>query len=172
VAVLDARRLQNSNADRLSGEPVVPMIKKVETHAMRFMGGFKYRLEEEFIIKTRIRVSRIADDKNFLRLEYNGWLIIRKGYSWDGPSGPTFDSDDFMIGSLVHDALYQLIREKLIERNWKRQADLELYDLCRRSGMPYLRAQYVYWGVRWFADSSAVPGKTREIRVVTLGARK
>jgi len=50
--------------------------------------------------------ARIITD--FMHIDCGGSLCIREGYSWDGPSGPAIDTVDFMRGSLVHDALYQL----------------------------------------------------------------
>jgi hypothetical protein len=44
-----------------------------------------------------------------------------KGYAWNGPSGPTLDTRNFMRGSLVHDALYQLMREGRMDNGLRRQ---------------------------------------------------
>ena len=38
-----------------------------------------------------------------------GHIIVRKGYCWDGPSGPTLDTEDAMRASMFHDVLYQSI---------------------------------------------------------------
>jgi len=51
----------------------------------------------------------------YLKLDGDGQFEFSKGYAWDGPSGSTVDTLNFMRGSLVHDALYQLIRmEKIL----------------------------------------------------------
>lgn len=84
----------------------------------------------------------------------NGVLIMNKGYAWDGPSGPTIDTVDFLKGSLVHDALYQLIREKHLPRKYRKIADKELKKICIKQGMPSWRVWYVYAAVRifgWYA---------------------
>lgn len=53
-----------------------------------------------------------------------------------------------MRGSLVHDALYQLMRENhLDEDRWRPTADDILRRLCREDGMSAIRAWYVYQGV-------------------------
>lgn len=76
-------------------------------------------------------------------------LIVKAGYAWDGPSGPTIDTLNFMRGSLVHDALYQLMRLGHLDKNTYRIfADRELQRICNEDGMWRIRAQFVYWGVR------------------------
>ena len=39
-------------------------------------------------------------------------MIVEKDYAWDGPSGPTIDTSNSMRASLVHDVLYQAMREE------------------------------------------------------------
>ena len=86
-------------------------------------------------------------------------LIIKKGYTWDGPSGPTIDTDTFMRGSLVHDALYQLIREGYLPQGVKSWADRRLRKICLEDGMSRIRAAYVYRSVELFGHSSCNPEK-------------
>jgi hypothetical protein len=86
----------------------------------------------------------------------NGFLHIKAGYCWDGPSGPTIDTENFMRGSLIHDALYQLMREGKISLSYRRRADELLREICLKDGMSRLRAWWVYWGVRLFARFAAL----------------
>ena len=85
-----------------------------------------------------------------------------KGYAWDGPSGPTFDTPAFMRGSLIHDALYQLIREKHLRPEFRVVADKILYDILREDGMSLIRAKIAYRGVRWFGGYAARPDDTED----------
>ncbi|MCP4706191.1 MAG: DUF1353 domain-containing protein, partial [candidate division Zixibacteria bacterium] len=88
----------------------------------------------------------------------DGKLIISKGYVWDGPSGPTIDTLNFMRGSLVHDALYQLMREKLLDyKTDRKDADDLLRVMCKDDGMSSIRAWWVYKAVRWWGEKSAKP---------------
>jgi len=80
----------------------------------------------------------------------DGCITIKEGYAWDGPSGPTIDTTDFLKGSLIHDALYQLMREKYLPGHYRKLADKELEKICIKQGMPKWRVWYVYYGVRWF----------------------
>jgi hypothetical protein len=89
----------------------------------------------------------------------SGYLILKAGYAWDGPSGPTLDSKDFMRGSLVHDAIYQLIREGIIPRECKDAADDLLIALCKADGMGAIRRWYVLQAVKRFGVSSTIRNK-------------
>lgn len=127
----------------------------------RKITGYKYQLMEEFIIDTAVFPD--ANIVNpFMCLLATGRLIIKKGYAWDGPSGPTIDTENFMRGSLVHDALYQLIRESKISKIYRGYADRLLRHLCIEDGMSNFRAWYVYWSVRKFAGY-AVKGKKEKL---------
>ena len=61
-----------------------------------------------------------------------------------------------MRGSLVHDALYQLMREGLLDLGWRETADQELRRVCLEDGMSAIRAWWVYKAVRFGGESSAV----------------
>ncbi len=122
---------------------------------------YKYQLVKPFSIKTKIKVESIVNT-DYLRLTKAGKLTVKKGYAWDGPSGPTFDTLNFMRGSLVHDALYQLIRDGHLDYNTREPADKLLRDICLEDGMSRLRAWIVYHGVRTFAGGAAKPRDPKE----------
>lgn len=115
-----------------------------------YSGGYKYQLRETYSIATGIQpAARI--DTTFILLDVDGTLTIRAGYAWDGPSGPTFDTPSFMRGSVVHDALYQLMAENMIDaRSCRQLADEILRDICIDDGMWRIRALWVYAAVRAF----------------------
>jgi hypothetical protein len=118
--------------------------------SIKYKGGFKYQLEEDYSIKLK-KKNPFAIHLDFIRLFANGKLVIKKGYCWDGPSGPTVDTLNFMRGSLVHDALYELIRkDHLQEDEWREFADDLLREICKEDGMSSLRAWYVWKSVRAF----------------------
>ena len=82
-------------------------------------------------------------------------IIVRAGYAWDGASGPTVDTDNSMTASLIHDVLYQAIREGLLPTNIRRHADREFRRLLKRDGMSFLR-RWLWWlGVRLFGGKFA-----------------
>jgi len=103
---------------------------------------------------------------DYIDLGADGRLVIRKGYAWDGPSGLTIDTSTFMRGSLVHDALYQLIRHGFISNDeWREQADKEMRRICREDGMFRIRAWWVYWAVRWCGGKAASKESQKEVKI-------
>lgn len=137
-----------------------------------YKGGYKYQLTEDYYHTFEpdfIPLSKDAKTKYLWLGTNNGRtaLLIRNGYAWDGPSGPTVDTKNFMRGSLVHDALYQLIRLEYLDKNvYRKQADLELYRLCREDGMSWFRANIVYYGVRIGGNEAARrQGESKTVRV-------
>jgi hypothetical protein len=126
-----------------------------------YNSGYKYQLKQSFQLVIDLRPAA-AIKTEFINLSVAGLLEIKKGYAWDGPSGPTFDTLTFMRGSLVHDALYQLMREQHLDRETHRDgADRLLQRLCIEDGMSTLRAAIVYQSVRRFGDPSADPANKR-----------
>lgn len=117
---------------------------------------YKYTLVQSYSREIDIQPEQKLGN-NFLYLAPNGKLFISEGYSWDGPSGPTIDTKNFMQGSLVHDALYQLMREQFLDYKYRKYADELLKEMCMEDSMSRLRAFFVYWAVRIFGASSAKP---------------
>jgi hypothetical protein len=128
-----------------------------------YKGGYKYQLKQSFAVRIPV-VPPSAIRTEYITLDPEGNLWLKEGYAWDGPSGPTFDTLTFMRGSLVHDALYQLMRERHLERlDYREAADRTLRLICRQDGMCALRAWWVYWGVRLFADPASDPADERPL---------
>jgi hypothetical protein len=119
----------------------------------RGLRRWKYQLMERHTEETQIVGHEY--DNGFLTLRSDGVLIMECGYCWDGPSGPTWDTPDSLLGSLVHDAFYQLIRLGAVPRSMRERVDRLFYDLLRRSGMPAWRAWYYWKAVRWFGWMAA-----------------
>ena len=85
---------------------------------------YKYQLMEVFRVKTSLYPNQDIRDK-FTVLHPDGWLNIQSGYAWDGASGPTFDTKSSMRAGLVHDALYQLMREGKLDQRFRKAVDRE-----------------------------------------------
>jgi hypothetical protein len=117
--------------------------------SIEFQRLYKYRLLRSFTVQ--VPVFGYIIDHPFIKLDAVGMLTVEAGYSWDGPSGPAFDTDDFMRGSAVHDALYQLMRWSLIPRSCRRAADRAMKSLNIQDGMGRARAWYTWAAVRLFA---------------------
>ena len=128
-----------------------------------YKSGYKYQLKENYVTDIGIKPSKAIETK-YIALGLDGTITIREGYAWDGPSGPTIDTLDFMRGSLVHDALYQLMREDHLDRGTYREpADRLLRKMCEDDGMWAIRAWWVYEAVHRFADPAADPAHDRPL---------
>ena len=137
----------------------------------RKLTKYKYQLMDDYTIQTDIKPVKEIEPKlaKFLSLSSDGVLTIRKFYAWDGPSGPTIDTRDFMRGSLVHDALYQLMRRGVLDyKVHRKRADEILKEICLEDGMCSFRAWYVYQALHLFAERSARPRKESEVNIVCV----
>jgi len=125
---------------------------------------FKYKLEESYSYKLPSSFDNSIIYKNNFLSVYKNILHIKKGYRWDGPSGPTIDTPSFMRGSLIHDALYQLIREGAFNKSMRKPADKILAHICREDGMFLPYSIMVYLGVRIFGGKAADPEGLIEVQ--------
>ena len=137
----------------------------MSTTFIRYKSGYKYQLVEEYRTSVIVSPARnIASE--YIELNTSGTLTIMNGYAWDGPSGWTIDSNNFMRGSLVHDALYQLMRQgRLDPEEDRKTADQELRRICREDGMSAIRAWWVYQGVRIGGARSAQQESAKEVEI-------
>ena len=128
---------------------------------IKFKGGYRYQLVDDYRIKLeRVRSSKqIVTNRSWVRLQKSGWLELKAGYCWDGASGPAIDTKRIMRGSLVHDALYQLLRSEYLAPECRKQADEELRRICLEDGMSKVMAFLVYWSVRIFGKPASVGKK-------------
>ncbi len=108
---------------------------------------YKYQLQQDYCLVTPVYPAA-AIRSEYLTLSLVGVLSIKRGYAWDGPSGPALDTKNFIRGSLVHDALYQLMGEHGLDIGHREEADQLLRTICREDGMSALRAWWVYIGIK------------------------
>ena len=116
--------------------------------------NWKYKLTKTYCHPNIINIRDTEINTDYIYLD-SGWLIIKYGYNWDGPSGPAIDTKNFMRGSLVHDALYQLMREGHLDIKHRKYADKLLVYICKEDGMWWIRRQWVYAAVRLFSGKYA-----------------
>ena len=124
---------------------------------IKFRSGYRYVLADDHEVLTAIR-PQMAIATEYVRLTLDGWLWIGRGYAWDGASGPAVDTGSIMRGSLVHDALYAMMREGHLPQSAREAADRELRRICLEDGMSSIRAWWVYRGVRLGGGPSAALG--------------
>lgn len=73
-------------------------------------------------------------------------------------SGPVIDTQANLKASLVHDALYQLMRESQLDhvlyREW---SDRLFMEMCRKGGVMDSIAGLYFKGLKWFGAKNARP---------------
>ena len=151
----------------------LPLCLPTHKKRIHYRKSIKYQLAETYRGNINIRLD--ADiETDWITLTTRGAITIQRGYGWDGPSGPTWDTQDFMRGALVHDALYQLIRLKLLGENdleresFRNAADLEMKRILKADGMDPIRRFVVYKGVSIFASFAADPANRRKVIAAPL----
>jgi len=130
---------------------------------IRYRSDYKYQLAEGYEINISIRPK--ADIKTeFTDLDTAGNLKVKRGYAWDGPSGPVADLEENMRASLVHDALYQLMRNKhLNARTHRRAADREFREICKADGVSSRTANLWYKVLRRLGKPAASPKNKKKV---------
>lgn len=132
----------------------------------RNLHGYKYELMAQICVDIEI-IALPNYSHKYIKFG-DGVMYILNGYAWDGASGPTWDDKTNMRGSLVHDALYQLMRERYLPRSYRKYADELLRDICIEDGMNKLRAKAWYLTVRMFGGRSAKPEKNPRGQIIEI----
>lgn len=130
---------------------------------VHYRPGYRFQLVEPFQLATPIREACAGN--HFVGLDASGVLTIAAGYAWDGASGPIADDATTIRGSLVHDALYQLMRELGLSPTWREAADDLLRDLCIEDGLHPAMAGIVHAAVRAFGGAHIDPASARPVLV-------
>ena len=135
----------------------------MSNNTIQYRSGYKYQLASDYLMKTTIKPSEDVDTK-FIKLDLNGNLTIVDGYAWDGPSGRVVDTKENMRASLVHDALYQLMRNRYITaKKYKDKADKLFKKICIEDGVPSKTAQIYYLGLKLGGKPSTEPKNKKEV---------
>ena len=130
---------------------------------IRYRSESKYQLASDYKINIPILP---AEDivTEFIELDTSGELTVKNAYAWDGPSGPVIDTPENLRASLVHDALYQLMRnEELSTRSYRKTADELFRDICKEDGVSAFRANVYYRGLRKFGKPATEPENKKRI---------
>ena len=98
---------------------------------------------------------------HFLTLAADGVLSIDRGYAWDGPSGPTWDTENSMTPSLVHDAFAELMRAGLLDRKHRIPSNTFMKEMLLERGMSWLRVKYWIAGL-WLFGGGSVKEKNKK----------
>ena len=142
------------------------MIETSGNISFRRLKSGGYELVKDWWCESPLIAGCAARVDGYIEQTGGGRLTISATYKSDGPSGPTLDTPDFMAAAFAHDAGYQLLRARKVPAAWRKRYDEVLYQICRSRGMPWYRAQLVYWGLRVGGGGAASPAAEPETRVV------
>ncbi len=126
------------------------------SNCIKYKAGFKYQLAEEYRCNTGILPPEDIDT-DFVSLHKNGDIILRVGFAWDGPSGPTIDRKENMRGSAEHDGLYRMIRYGLLPPSFREQADNRIRTCWIEDGMWPATARLEVWALKKFGAAACRP---------------
>jgi len=130
-----------------------------------YCGGYKYQLKTDVVIQTILRPESQCVIQGFIFLDTDGILRIYRGYAWDGCSNAP-DTDSNMLAGLVHDALYQLMQEGVLEWDYKPRADWMLKEIMIKQGSFRWVADLFHSAVREFGYTHKKPKKVQVINII------
>ncbi len=131
---------------------------------MRYKSGYRYVSQEAVLVDIgsdlhaplNAPFASIAAER----------LCVMSRYAWDGASFTPFKwfgtAKPLLTPSLVHDALYQLIREGLLDRQYRAAADRLFREMLLARGVWRVVAWAAYWSVRVFGNFAV--RKTNPVR--------
>lgn len=131
--------------------------------SIQYKKGYKYQLHTDYRFKVNIPISR-EFKSDFLDCDLIGNVHVKKGYAWDGATC-AIDTDTFMRGAMIHDVLYQLIREGSISQSYRTKADEILDIVLEYDGMGLFRRFYVKKALALFGSKAADPKSKRKVLV-------
>ena len=139
--------------------------KKVDHHY--------YRYQTTCFIRENTGILGRPFISPYISMDSKGVLTIRKGYMWNGASGPTIQTENSVYPTLIHDALYQALSQKLLTRKeWvlpayepllivhdylQEVADKLFLKLLKEYGMWWPRRRLWYRAVRLRGYKSSYP---------------
>lgn len=116
---------------------------------------YKFKVEENFSIELPYKIPDFVHPYASLK---DGILSIKRGYAWDGASGPIINTRDTLVASLVHDVLYQAMRLNLIKscKENRQIADKNFFEILKMNGVNSIRRKVWYFAVRLFGKKSTI----------------
>ena len=116
---------------------------------------YKFKVEENFSIELPFKIPDFQDQYASLKDDI---LSVKRGYAWDGASGPIINTRDTLVASLVHDVLYQAMRLSLIKSSKENRkiADKNFFEILKMNGVNSIRRKVWYFAVRLFGKKSTI----------------
>ena len=116
---------------------------------------YKFKVEENFSIELPFKIPDFVHPYASLK---DGILSVKRGYAWDGASGPIINTRDTLVASLVHDVLYQAMRLNLIKpsKENRKIADKNFFEILKMNCVNSIRRKVWYFAVRLFGKKSTI----------------
>ena len=125
-----------------------------------------FKLEEDTEVTLAAELWFLINN-DWAQINYDGTILIKKGYSWDGCT-PKFSFWDIVVGtpdgiidkqtgkpktyyaSLLHDAMYQFANKDIVKR---KDVDSEFLRLMQRQNFKLAKLYYyvvrIFGGIWW-----------------------
>jgi hypothetical protein len=133
----------------------------------RSLNSYKYQVMGDCSVQTNICPLEGLIFR-FMELSTTGELLIRQGYAWDGVTGLLSTPNKYLRGSLVHDALYQLMRLSALDQSSRILADQALEHLCLEDGALRIIAKCLYCIVRLTGSRYSTPEPMPEVIIYEI----
>ena len=115
--------------------------------------GYKWKLYEDAVVSLpsspNVCPQKWGTSKYGLVQVKELTLYIKAGYTWNG-ANVIWDTKTVVQGSLVHDALYDLIRDNCLGEPYQALADQLFREICVGDRMIKMRAWWIFKAVRKF----------------------
>lgn len=135
-----------------------------------FKRKYKYLVETDTYIDIDVLFRHLGTRyiiSRFYQIRGN-CIIVKGGYCWDGATCFP-DIKSIMLPALVHDILYQALREEHLHSKYRQVVDKIFMNVCISQGMNKILAHLVYLAVRLFGKHSAKPEKyTNDIKNIEI----
>lgn len=116
---------------------------------LKYSSGYKFQINSDVVVQTTLRHAIPCVIQGYVFLDTNGLLYIYRGYAWNGCTNAP-DTDSNFLAGLVHDALYQLMQEGILDQSFKPDADGMLRDIMIGQGSLKAIANLFYFAVHEF----------------------
>lgn len=121
-------------------------------------GKYPWLVTENIAFRTNIK--GYSEDNKYYTIFPTGTVIVKTEYAWNGVSGVPHILQrtifyNLVLGSCLHDTLYQAIRTGVISEHQRLQADIELMRVWQSSNVNIIIRNIGYALVRIFGSAFA-----------------
>lgn len=124
--------------------------------------GYRYQTQAFFYFMLSEIFRGVDITAPYARL-FGGQLNIMERYAWDGASFFLFTwfgtPKAWLLASLIHDVLYQLMQDGLLDLSYRKHADTLFYHILRAHGVNVVFAYLAYLAVKFCGNYFARHGK-------------